>query len=302
MKGGKSMMYGYDELTMDIRRLCAGHPQLTADVVGKSVMGKNLYVLRWGQGPKSLFANAAMHANEWITSPLLMRIVENMLESLNHGGEIGGWDAVQLFERVSFWFMPMVNPDGVELVQRGMQAAGDYHSSVLQANGGSADFRLWKANIHGVDLNDQFPAHWEIERDRRCVETPGPRDYPGAYPLSEPEAAAVAAFTNAHDFRMVFAFHTQGEEIYWNYRDYEPPRAERLAMSLAKASGYEAVKLSDSDAGFKDWFIQDWRRPGFTIEAGKGVNPLPMQQLPQMIKHNQEIIHTALLATLSANW
>ncbi len=296
------MMYGYHELTMHIQRLCAAHPQLTVEIVGQSELGKNLYALRWGQGPKSLFANAAMHANEWITTPLLMRIVEDLLLSQKNGGKIGGWDTKQLFERVSFWFMPMVNPDGVELVRRGIQAAGPFAAKVLDANGGSADFRLWKANIRGVDLNDQFPAHWEVERDRRCVEKPGPRDYPGTSPLSEPESAALATFTKTHDFHMVFAFHTQGEEIYWNYRDYEPPGADLLAMSLAKASGYKAVKLSDSDAGFKDWFIQECRRPGFTIEAGNGVNPLPIQQLPQMIKHNQEIIHAALLATLSANW
>jgi g-D-glutamyl-meso-diaminopimelate peptidase len=92
----------------------------------------------------------------------------------------------------------------------------------------------------------------------------------------------MASFTNKHDFQRVIAFHTQGQEIYWNYRDMEPLESEPLAKRLAKVSRYKAVKLQGSDAGYKDWFIQQYRRPGFTVETGFGVNPVPLIQFRSM--------------------
>jgi g-D-glutamyl-meso-diaminopimelate peptidase len=67
-------------------------------------------------------------------------------------------------------------------------------------------------------------------------------------------------------------------KIYWNYRDLEPRESAPLSRRLARASGYKAVKLGGSDAGYKDWFIHQFRKPGFTVEVGLGVNPLPVEQ------------------------
>ena len=84
----------------------------------------------------------------------------------------------------------------------------------------------------GVDLNDQFPAFWEEEQARRDTDGPGPRDYPGPSPLSEPEAIALAEFTAAQQFDLARRAARQGQEIYWNYRGYEPAGAERIARRL----------------------------------------------------------------------
>jgi g-D-glutamyl-meso-diaminopimelate peptidase len=176
----------------------------------------------------------------------------------------------------------MLNPDGVELVLNGISAELSESSELLKWNNHSNDFSRWKANIRGVDLNDQFPAQWEAERARRATSQPGPMNYSGEGPLTEPEAIAIASFTLRHSFDLAISLHTQGEEIYWNYRNHEPDEAAFLAEKLAKASGYRAVKLSDSDAGYKDWFIQQFRKPGFTVEAGLGVNPLPLTHFDAM--------------------
>ncbi|MEI7024904.1 M14 family zinc carboxypeptidase [Paenibacillus sp. y28] len=274
--------YGYAEMNEDIRLLLQKYPFLQAGMIGQSVLGKPIPVIRIGNGEKQVHYNGAFHANEWITTPLLMRFIEEYADSYQNQTRLRGRDMAQLYAEASLWVVPMVNPDGVELVQEGAQPGNPYYSQLLEWNNGSADFRRWKANIRGVDLNDQFPAHWEIERDRRAVEGPGPRDYVGPFPLSEPESQAMANFTNQHSFRLVIAFHTQGQEIYWNYRDLEPPESKGIADRFAAVSGYRAVKLTGSDAGYKDWFIQELRRPGFTVEAGLGINPLPVSQFNGM--------------------
>ncbi|RCW45589.1 M14 family metallopeptidase [Paenibacillus prosopidis] len=286
--------YGYLDLVEGCRQLTDRYPFLSAYVIGESVMGKPLLALRCGTGPRNIHMNGSFHANEWITSALLMRFVADLSAAFCSGERISGQQVVELCNRVTLWAVPMVNPDGVELAQRGTSPSHPWHRQLIAWNGGSDQFSGWKANIRGVDLNDQFPAFWEEECKRRGLAGPGPRDYPGPYPLSEPEAIAMARFTETIAFDAVLALHTQGREIYWNYRDYEPAEAEQLAWKLGQVSGYKPVKLTGSDAGYKDWFIQQYRRPGFTVEAGYGENPLPMSNFDSIYVELQPLLLEAL--------
>lgn len=43
-------------------------------------------------------------------------------------------------------------------------------------------------------------------------------------------------------------------------------------------------------AGYKDWFLQEYRRPGYTIEAGLGTNPLPLSQFNEIYNDNIGIL------------
>ncbi|MFX3633830.1 MAG: M14 family metallocarboxypeptidase [Candidatus Pristimantibacillus sp.] len=286
--------YGHNELLVDCGRLIQAYPFVNGYVIGHSVLGRPIIALKCGVGSRRVHVNAAFHANEWITSALLMRYMEDWASACATDGLINGEHARQLYNEVTLWSVPMVNPDGVQLALEGVPRTHPFAELLQQWNGGSNHFDQWKANARGVDLNDQFPAHWEEECARRGTKGPGPRDYPGPYPLSEPEAAAMAQFTAVLQFDTAVALHTQGEEIYWNYRDFEPEQSEELANRLGKASGYKPIKLEGSDAGYKDWFIQQYRRPGFTIEAGNGVNPLPVGQFAQMYKSVQPLLTETL--------
>lgn len=80
---------------------------------------------------------------------------------------------------------------------------------------------------------------------------PAPRDYSGPEPLSEPEAAALMVLAEQYPGDAAVSLHSQGGEIYWNYRGYEPPESKEWAARLAAASGYRAVELSGSDAAIR---------------------------------------------------
>lgn len=272
---------GYNHKTMleDLGALKNSYPELEIINIGKSVLGRSIPAVKLGTGSKKIHYNGSFHANEWITTVLLMVFIEKCLEVNHSGSTLEGFDVAQVFKDISLWIVPMVNPDGVDLVQNGFIADNNpFYREVLQANKGSTNFRNWKANIRGVDLNDQFPAHWEREYNRRETNGPAPLNYPGPSPLSEPEAKAMADFTENNDFRLVIAFHAQGEEIYWGYEQLEPPESQQITKKFQEASGYRAVRYVVSDAGYKDWFIYKWQRPGFTVECGQGQNPLPLSQ------------------------
>ena len=154
--------------------------------------------------------------------------------------------------------------------------------------------------LRGVDLNLQFPAGWEQAREIKYAQgfnKPAPRDFVGYQPLSAPEAIAVYNFTLKRNFRLVIAYHTQGREIYWNFQNYNPPRGEYIGRRFSEVSGYslEDVPYNSSFAGYKDWFIQNYNRPGYTIESGLGQNPLPISQFDEIYRNNLGILVLGLV-------
>ena len=273
--------YDLSMMMNDIRQLQTVYPFLLVSTIGNSVENRPIPEILIGSGEKSVHYNASFHANEWITTPVLLTFLNDYALALTNQTPIRGLDIFPLYLQTSLSLVPMVNPDGVDLVLNGLPDGSPWKSKVLEWNNGSSDFSGWKANIRGVDLNDQFPAKWDLERARN-PKVPGPRDYGGESPLSEPEAIAMENLTRKRDFARVLAFHTQGEVIYWGFENLEPPESEAMVAEFSRVSGYEPVQTIDSYAGYKDWFIQDWRRPGFTVELGTGTNPLPLTQFDEI--------------------
>ena len=269
--------YDYETMMNDLGILATVYPFMQLNTIGNSVLGLTIPEVVIGNGAKNVHYNASFHANEWITTPIVMTFLNDYLLSLTNQNSIRSLSTYPYYVQSMLSIVPMVNPDGVNLVINGAPEDAIWKEQVIEWNNGSDQFSNWKANINGVDLNDQFPANWEAERERN-PKSPGPRDYGGKAPLTEPEAIAIANLTRNRDFNRVLAFHTQGEVIYWGYENMEPLEAETMALEFSRVSGYEPIKSLESYAGFKDWFIQDWRRPGFTIELGKGENPLPIDQ------------------------
>lgn len=163
----------------------------------------------------------------------------------------------------------------------------------MEINAGSTDFSGWKANIRGVDLNNQYPALWDVEAEQKTSQ-PAPGDFPGYQPLTEPESIAMANLTRESNFDRVLAYHTQGKVIFWGYQGLEPAESQTIVNEFARVSGFRPIRYVESFAGYKDWFIQEWRRPGFTIELGRGVNPLPLTQFDEMYQENLGIFLASL--------
>ncbi|MGY3714295.1 M14 family metallopeptidase [Sutcliffiella cohnii] len=272
--------YCYETMMKDIKQLEEIYPFIKTEIIGHSVLGRAIPHIKIGNGQKHIHINGSFHANEWITTAIIMTFINDLLLSLTNKTSLRGLYMYPFYDEVTLSFVPMVNPDGVDLVLHGVDAS--YKKQVVAINGGSEDFTGWKANIRGVDLNNQYPANWDIEKERKIPKAPAFRDYPGNAPLTEPEAIIMEELANREQFDMVLAFHTQGEELYWGYEGCEPNESEALAKEFELVSSYKAVRYVDSHAGYKDWFIQKYKKPGFTIELGKGVNPLPLSQFDEI--------------------
>ena len=284
-----------------IRALVARYPFLRTRSLGTTAFGRPLEAVVIGQGQRRVLYTATHHANEWITATVLLKFLEELAQAEEAGGRIYGVPARTITDAATIYLVPMVDPDGVDLVTGAIapgsreyvlaRALGENYPEIPFPDG-------WKANLLGVDLNLQYPAGWLLSREIKFSQgftRPGPRDYVGRAPLNQAESRALAEFTREVYPTLVLAYHTQGGEIYWQFRDIPVPGARPLGEEFARLSGYTLAETpyASSFAGFKDWFIQAFRRPGFTIEAGRGENPLPLSQFDEIYRDNLGILVTA---------
>ena len=261
--------------------------------VGRSVLGREIFALRLGSGAERVLYAAAFHGQEWLTALIALRLCEDICDALQRDGKLESLDLRQALTGRSLMLIPVVNPDGADIAIHGSSCAGCLARQVA-ALGGDEPGR-WQANARGVDINHNFNAGWaemqDLEREKG-IGGPAARQWCGPSPESEPETAALTGLCTRFRFRHVIALHSQGEEIYWRYGERTPPHARMMADVMGAASGYTVADPEGlaSHGGFKDWFIASTGRPGFTIELGRGTNPLPVQDFEAIYAKAREML------------
>ena len=286
-----------------LRSFAETYPFCRTELLTTTAFQRPIRTLVIGEGARRVLYTAAHHANEWITALVLLRFAEELAAAIQSGGALLGHPAKALLQGATVYMVPMVDPDGVDLVTGAIAPGSGQYTLARELADGYPDIPFpegWKANLLGVDLNLQYPAGWLQAREIKFSQgftRPAPRDYVGRAPLSQRETRALADYTEAVDPALVLAFHAQGKEIYWQFRDYDVPGAEALGQVFADVSGYRLAQVpyNSSFAGYKDWFIQNFRRPGYTIEVGEGTNPLPLSQFEEIYRDNLGILLAGIL-------
>ena len=281
-----------------LRRLHRQYPFLTVRSLGQSVLGRPVWALQLGESRERVLFAGAFHGMEWLTASLLLAFAEELCFALDSGLYLADIDVRRALLGRGLVIVPCVNPDGVEISLHGADGAGALRDTVARLSGG--DTVHWQANGRGVDLNHNFDAGWHILRQLEIdagITGPGPTRFGGYAPESEPETQLLTALCRTVPFRHVLAFHSQGEEIYGQYGRTAPRGAALMLRVLALTSGYRPVENESlaSHGGFKDWFISAFDRPGFTIEIGRGENPLPLRDLKPIYDRLREMMTLAAI-------
>lgn len=282
--------YTHEKLLGDLAKLLIKNPYIERTIPGYSVLGKPIYCVKFGEGDRKIIITAAHHGTEWITSVLLMKLLSHLSEEYTNGDD-------EFYKKNTVYFVPMVNPDGVELSINGLSCDLPLYirNRLLKITNEENIKNCWQANIRGIDLNHNYDASFALGKSLQIKEgiiAPAPTKYSGEYPESEPETKAIVSLTKKISPDMVIAYHSQGEEIFYKYQGKCASGAEKIAARLAQASGYSLILadgLTDC-TGYKDWVIEKFNIPAFTIEVGKGKNPLPISQLEKIFDDNLKLI------------
>lgn len=242
-------VYSYVDMRSDLCELAARYCDIVSvETIGSSVLGRDIYALVLGRGEHRVLVGASFHAREYITTNYVMRFVEEYASAYAEDSIVDGVDARQMLDNVSFCIIPMINPDGVEIVQKGYDGIGDV-DIVAKVVAGSRDIthKSWKANARGVDINRNFDYGWGRKHEAGF---PSPSGYAGPYAISEPETLAIATYAKRVSPEAVVAFHTQGQVLYLSTPD---TIAERMADRVCEHTGFSIEPIEEPYGSFQDY-------------------------------------------------
>lgn len=278
----KPCLFDYSTNLKIFEELLSEFSFLRPSVVGRTALGRGIFSLSLGNEKNSVILAGGFHGSEWLTSLALYMFTERLCRSITDGTLLCSVDLERAFTQLGVTIIPCVNPDGVEIATHGISGARGLKNHVASIK--CEDYRKWNANALGVDINHNFNAGWDKLRQmeqEEGIKGPAPRRYGGEFAESEAETRALTRLCRLKRFRSCLALHSQGEELFWQYGERTPKSSEMMAKILADSCGYRLVSNAGlySHGGFKDWFIEEFGLPGFTMEMGKGENPLPKEEL-----------------------
>lgn len=286
-----------NEMSYWLQMYAGMYPEFTKlEVIGKSVEGRAIYALRVGNGKKEILMDGSLHAREHMTTNLLLEMIDSYALHYLKKSTVGGFNVRQVLDQTSIWFVPMVNPDGVTLVQSGRYAVknGDLATRI----NGSTNFARWKANVRGVDLNDNFDSGWSLINS--SIKKPNYMGYRGPRVFSEPEAVALKNFVEKHNFKSYISYHTAGQVLYWFMFQQQAQLARDIQYvnQLSAITGYSVMSplYKRGSGASTDWFIQKTKNPAVTVEIGPytGEKPVPHVYFDRVWKQNYKVgLHAA---------
>ncbi|MBR2909946.1 MAG: hypothetical protein IKC11_06380 [Clostridia bacterium] len=254
-------------------------------IIGESVFKRPIYAVKFNFSSKNtVIIQGAIHAREHITTSLICMLIKDTERDFNKLKTMGVPNII---------FVPMVNPDGVELCYSGLKSAPKESWKFLKNINGGTDFSLYKANARGVDLNTNFDAKWGTGVENKTK--PSNNGFIGNSPMSEPEVKALSLLTSQEKPIFTISYHSKGQEIYYQFfnKAENIKRDGRIAKIIAKSLRYKVVNTEKVSAGgYKDWCVERYSIPSVTIEVGKDSlrHPVQESEISQIYKRNKNII------------
>ncbi len=271
--------YSHETMVKDAASLAKMYPEIIKiGSIGSSVEGRDLVLIEFGKGDKKIFVCGAHHSREYITTTYLMYAIDRFAYMYKTGIDETGYNVKEILDNVTYCIVPMVNPDGVNLVQNGLAAVKnpDNVASMYISEGKENGYRAWKANINGVDVNWNYDKDWSIDRNK--YQTPASTGHNGTYPASEPETRAVSAYVDSYPFEAFLSMHSQGELLYWAEDVTNPTN---LGALVKKNTGFSLTredtegKLSGVGGSFFDYVYRKYGKATMTVELCKYIGPRP---------------------------
>ena len=251
-------LYSYEDMETDIDKLVSMYPKLlTKETIGKSVDGRNIYEISFGNPNASqhIMLQSTIHGREYMNTQLVMKLIEYYCYYYDKG-EFNGIPYNKLFDETAFHLIPMSNPDGVTISQFGTSRLNhssisdllhdcydaDRHNLMLEENT-NGDL-TWMDHYKEDDFSfsdhpdkreisfDEYLKIWKANANGVDLNNnfdagweeidlkwwPSYGNFKGYYPVSEPETAALVDCATKRKYECFVSYHSMGQLIYYDVR------------------------------------------------------------------------------------
>ena len=297
--------YSYSEMLDDLAQLSHRYPDVVSyEFQDTTYQGRQipLVVLGNPNAERYVMVQASMHAREYMSALLVMALIEHYAESCRRGTIYKDVSLAELFQRVCMVIVPMANPDGVEIAQRGEDGAvtDDVRRWVRNNTRAGVYYDQIKSNARGVDVNRNFRNGFGRGNMRKSAKAYA--YYAGAEPLSEVESRFLLRVAGMHDYALFLNYHTKGNLVYYgcmNAPSDVNAAAKRLSLIIKRHTGYPLYgpNTTPQNGSWADEVEVTFRRPSATIELGTR-NPVPISEFPGIWRKNEWIWAEVLLAVV----
>ncbi len=149
--------YTYLVMQNNIQKLKNKYSFLQIGNIGYSVLGRPIPYVKIGKGEKEVMYSGSIHANEWIVTIVLMKFIEDFCEAYESNTNIYGYNATDIFNNTSIYIIPMVNPDGVDLVTGAITPGTKIYENFKYISNNFPNIPFpngWKANFNGESFTN----------------------------------------------------------------------------------------------------------------------------------------------------
>lgn len=287
----KHQKYTYGEMVNDINAIKKKYPEyVNVSVIGKTVDGREIYDIILGnpEVTRCVMFQATTHAREYMCSQLVMKQLEYYLS--NYNKKYNGESYRDIFDKVCVHIVPMANPDGVTIAQKGINGIRNKTlRKKLQKMPGISNPSNWKANARGVDINRQF--NYKFVRGKSLKKYACYADYGGPSPASEKEAKALLYVVNTYKPKASVSYHAMGNVVFHGYKcDKKTSKnMKKLTAKISKLTGYSYL-YTPPGPGFANYLNHKKHIPSTTVEIGMYTTPVPISQFATVWKQNKNVM------------
>ncbi|TYQ18013.1 UNVERIFIED_CONTAM: putative carboxypeptidase [Acetivibrio alkalicellulosi] len=284
-----SSTYTLEKMYSDIEKIVSNYPRLLKlENIGYSVDGLPIKAIRLGlpnnESKPNILLMGGIHARENFSVMIVMKQLDVILYNYYTTEYFGNYNLRYILDNVNIYFVPSLNPDGMNIIHNGLSASKN-HENLKRMRNIAGDYRWWKANANGVDLNRNFDdGNWNKPNSATMVNVPASEGFKGYLPNSEPETKAIQKYCREKNFLLAFSYHTSGEVFFWadadTHHNFEGIDIG-IINRLHKLSGYTIMPVSRNPSvfgrGFENWFKKEFNRFAVCVE----LSPVSKKQFVQ---------------------
>lgn len=238
---------------------------------GVSEQGRLIYSVSVGMGTETVICTGGVHGRESINPSVLVKMTKSYCEKYTK--KDSETKHASLLDKYRILFIPLLNPDGYEVACHGFAAITDQKMREFAMKKG-IDWREWRFNSRGVDLNRNFPC--QSYRKQNTWDEP----------LSEAESRILASIFQREQSIGYLDFHSRGKEIYWYRAAMDESyniKQNKIAKTLHDACEYRVGtpqdEMQDAASGGNtvQYYSEQYALPAITIETVEDEAVFPLK-------------------------